>query len=345
MFDFEDFLISPDKTIFLVIEKINRNKKQFVFVTDENRKLLGVITDGDLRRGMINGYKVEDQLSKIMNNNPFKASINDNKTEIIRKMREKKIKQCPILDSDNSIISIQFEDSSNLIINQENLVVIMSGGRGSRLMPLTKDKPKPLIEINGKPILETIINKLVKFGYRKIILSVNYKSRLLEDYFGDGSKFGVQIDYIKEEKPLGTAGSLSLIKRNIDKPFIVMNSDLVTDLNYFDLLEYHKKTNSKATMCIKNIKFELPYGVIKTKDSKLIDIQEKPFHEHSINAGIYVLNPEILNFIPKDIFFDMTDLFNSLIDQKLEISTFPIFENWHDIGSIKDLEKINKDEY
>lgn len=336
------YTIKPQHTLTDAIKKITLNKKQFVLIIDKADCLLGILTDGDIRRGILKGFSLNDTVNKIMNTTPLTASTKETSRQIINKMTIKKVKQCPIIDKKKKLKGIEFLDKSSTRFSLDNFVVIMAGGMGKRLSPFTKDKPKPLMNIAGKPILERIIINLAKHGFKKIFLTVYYKSEMLEEFFGDGSSYGVNLNYIKEKSPLGTAGSISLLPNKPKKPFLVMNSDIVTDVNYFGLLDFHEENKSIATMCLKDFSVEVPYGVVQTSNNKILKIQEKPIITHKVNAGIYVLNPEATNHIPSNKYFDMTELFEILIKGKHKTSAFPIFENWADIANIEDLRKIDK---
>ena len=336
------YTIHPERTLTDAIKKITLNKKQFVLIVDRNNCLLGILTDGDIRRGILKGFSLNDTVNKIMNANPITASTRESSRQIIDKMMIKNVQQCPIIDKKNKLKDIKFLDKSLTSFSLDNFVVIMAGGMGKRLSPYTKERPKPLMNIAGKPILERIIINLAKHGFKEIFLAVYYKSEMLEEFFGDGSSYGVKLNYIKEKSPLGTAGSISLLPNKPKKPFLVMNSDIVTDVNYFGLLDFHKKNKSIVTMCLKDFSVEVPYGVVQTNNNKILKIKEKPILTYKVNAGIYVLSPKATNYIPSNEYFDMTELFEILIKNKHKTSAFPIFENWADIANIEDLRKIDK---
>ena len=336
------YTIEPERTLTDAIKKITLNKKQFVLIVDKNNCLLGILTDGDIRRGILKGFSLNDNVNKIMNTDPLTANTTESSRQIINKMMIKNVQQCPIIDKKKKLKDIEFLDELSTRFSLDNFVMIMAGGMGKRLSPYTQERPKPLMNIAGKPILERIIINLAKHGFKKIFLSIYYKSEMLEEFFGDGSSYGVELKYIKENSPLGTAGSISLLPSKPKKSFLVMNSDIVTDVNYSGLLDFHEKNKSIATMSLKDFSFEVPYGVVQTNKNKILKIQEKPVLTYKINAGIYVLSPEVTDYIPSNKYFDMTELFEVLIKNKSKISAFPIFENWADIANIEDLRKIEK---
>jgi NDP-sugar pyrophosphorylase family protein len=219
----------------------------------------------------------------------------------------------------------------------------MVGGLGTRLKPLTDSIPKPMLNVGNKPILETIVEKFAEFGFINIIMCANYKSHIIQDYFGDGSKFGVSIEYILEKKRMGTAGALSLLKEKPTEPFFVMNGDLLTNANFEHLHDYHVSNASAATMCVREYDFQVPYGVVNIANSKILSIEEKPLHKFFVSAGMYMLSPEALEYIPENEFFDMPALFEKLISKKKNILSFPLREYWLDIGRIEEFEKANNE--
>jgi len=222
-----------------------------------------------------------------------------------------------------------------------NKVVLMVGGLGTRLQPLTENIPKPMLEVGNKPILQTIVEKFAEYGYLNIVMCINYKSHVIKDYFGDGAEFGVNIEYVSEKDRMGTAGALSLLKDKPQEPFFVMNGDLLTNANFEHLHNFHISNNSIGTMCVRDYDFQVPFGVVSIKDTKILSIDEKPMHKFFVNAGIYMFDPEILDYIPKNEFYDMPTLFKKLIDKNKKVISFPLREYWLDVGRIEEYEKAN----
>ncbi len=270
--------------------------------------------------------------------------VNDSKEDVLRIAVQKQVYQIPIVDSAGVLVGIEVVEELLKPTEYSNKVILMAGGLGSRLRPLTNDLPKPLLEVGNKPILETIIANFAKYGFKNIILSVNYKSQMIEDYFGDGSTFGVSIEYIHENKKLGTAGALSLMKDKLTEPFFVMNGDLLTNVNLEHMLEYHTQNQAIATMGVREYDFQVPYGVVKIKGHHIESIEEKPTHTFFVNGGVYFLDTEVLNYIPENSFYDMPVLFEKLIENKQKTISFLIREYWLDIGRMSDFEQAN-DEY
>ena len=342
MNNYKDILLSPTSTIKEALEIINQGSMRIALVVEDS-KLVGVVSDPDIRRAMLKNISLEDSIESIYKKNPFKCFINETKEEIIAKAIEKNIYEIPIVDSENNLIG--FETLTHLLKpkSHQNKVVLMVGGLGTRLRPLTEDTPKPMLKVGDRPILETIILNFKKYGFTDIILSVSYKSHMIEEYFGDGTKFGVQIEYLHEKKRMGTAGALSLIKEKLEKPFFVMNGDLLTNINFEHMMEYHISNNSYATMGVREYDFQVPYGVVNIDGINIKNIEEKPTHTFYVSGGVYVLSPKVLDLIPNEKFYDMPTLFENIINKDLKSISFPIHEYWLDIGRIEEFEKANND--
>ena len=336
-------LLNIDYTIQKALEVIDNGTLRIAIVVDKDNHLLGTLNDGDIRRALLNGYSLDSTIENIYYKKPILGYINESKEKIIKKAIQNSVYQIPIVDNKNRLIDI--EDLATLLTDRErvNRVIIMAGGLGSRLKPLTDDIPKPLLKVGNKPILERIIEKFANYGFKNITISLNYKSDMIKEYFKDGKKFGVKIDYIEESKRLGTAGALSLLKNIPNEPFFVMNADLLTDVNFSHFLDFHIMDNALATMCVREYDFQVPYGVIDIENSQIKSIIEKPIHKFFVNAGIYLLSPEVLKFVPKNQFFDMPSLFEKLIKNDIKTLSFPIHEYWLDIGRIDDYHKANRE--
>lgn len=338
----KEILINKNQTLLDTMRVIDAAALQFAVVVDERRHLLGTVTDGDIRRGILRGEGLDVPITSVMNDNPTSAKIGQRPYKYKQLMRAKQLKQLPIVDNKNKIIDILFMDSLSVSTNK-NTVILMVGGLGSRLRPLTNEIPKPMLKVGNKPILETIVEGFKQYGYTNFIFSVNYKKEVIHDYFQNGEAFGVTIEYIEENKRMGTAGALSLLKERPEDPFFVMNGDLLTQINFDQLMQFHYEHNSIATMCVREYEFQIPYGVIETRDADLVNIKEKPIHRSFINAGIYVLNPEVFDYIPEEQFYDMPTLFEQLIEHGEKTSAFPVHEYWLDIGQIDDFNRANNE--
>lgn len=343
MIDIEDIIVNESTIIMDVLKIIDKSSKQLAIVVDKNNKLLGTISDGDIRRAILKSISLENTVKNIYFRTPTVANINDSRESIINICTSKKIHQIPIVDDNGNLVGLEILDELISKQNKSNKVVLMVGGLGTRLKPLTNTTPKPMLYVGGKPILETIISKFASYGFVNIVLCVNYKSDIIKDYFGDGNKFGVNIEYIFEEKRMGTAGALSLLIENPDEPFFVMNGDLLTNVNFEHLLNFHLESNAMATMCVREYDFQVPFGVVELDVGKIKSIKEKPTHSFFVSAGIYMLSPAVLSHIPKDEFYDMPTLFEKMIELKEELVSFPIREYWLDIGRIEEFEKANSE--
>jgi dTDP-glucose pyrophosphorylase len=341
MDDWKDVSVSPKQTIREALEVIDTGAIQVALVVDDNDQLEGVATDGDIRRSILQGVNLDAPVQSVMNENPITARPQQDRQSLIDRMKARRIHQIPLVNDDGRVVGIEVLDDLLQPERRSNSIIIMAGGLGTRLRPLTEDCPKPLLEVGDQPILETILEGFVTHGFHRFYLSVNYKSGMVEDYFGDGSDWGVDITYLHEEQRLGTAGPLSLLPEPPDEPLIVMNGDLLTKLNFAHLLDYHRDQNAIATMCVREHETQVPYGVIATEDQRMMGIEEKPTERYFVNAGIYVLEPETLGLVPEDEFFDMTELFEALLDREAEATVFPVREYWQDVGQKEDFRRVN----
>ncbi len=334
--------ISPQASIREALEAIDRGTMQIALIV-ENEILLGTITDGDIRRAFLQGKTLSDSIKGIFNASPVKGIINQPREDLLQMALAKEVKQIPMVDDAGHLIGIECIDDYLRVTEKPNTVILMAGGLGSRLRPLTIDTPKPMLAVGSKPILETIIESFSRYGFRNFYLSVNYMAEKIRDHFGDGKGHGVSISYLNEKNRLGTAGALSLLPDDTEAPLIVMNGDILTNVNFEHLLNYHMHTGADATMCVREYEFQVPYGVVHTKGAAIHSITEKPTHQFYVNAGIYVLSPQVLSLIPKGKFFDMPQLFQELIGRNKKTCSFPIREYWMDIGQPNDFEKANSE--
>ncbi len=335
----EKIKLHPDSTIKEALLAIDKGAMKIAVVVDKDGKLVGVLTDGDIRRGLLHGMGLEASIGGIMQTNPFVCSVNDSREDILTRVLGKKIYHIPILDKDGRFVGIEDIEALIQSSRKPNRVVLMVGGLGSRLRPLTENLPKPMLKVGNRPILETIIRNFKSYGFEDIILSVNYKAELVREYFGDGSGFGVKIEYVYEDKRMGTAGALSLMREKFDEPFFVMNGDLLTNVNFEHFLNFHLEQESIATMAVREYEYQVPFGVVNQHDGEITSIVEKPKQRYYVNAGIYILSPEVLEYIPDDEFYDMPTLFDTLIEKQKKPISFPVHEYWLDIGQMKQLEQ------
>ncbi|MDA8442318.1 MAG: nucleotidyltransferase family protein [Peptococcaceae bacterium] len=341
MISWKKSLILESMPILEAIRKIDVSSLQIALVVDENNILKGTITDGDIRRAILKGISLEDTVQKVMNSNPTTVQANADRDTILDQMKLKKLRQIPVIDEQGKVIGLEILDEMLSSRERDNWVVLMAGGMGTRLGKLTNECPKPLLKVGSKPILETILENFIAYGFRKFYFSVNYKAEMIEAYFGDGSKWGIQIKYIYETKRMGTAGALGLLPEQPDQALIIMNGDLLTKVNLAQLLNFHTEHTAKATMCVREYQFQVPFGVVQVQNHHLTRVEEKPMQKFFVNAGIYVLEPEVLKLIPTDLFYDMPTLFEQLISQQYQTAAFPIREYWLDVGQMSDFEKAN----
>lgn len=336
-------LITPTTPILKAIEIIDNSSMQIALVVNEGRKLVGTVTDGDIRRGILRGIGLNDPVTQVMNTTPTVAREYEERNSILAVMKAGQFNQMPIVNENGIVINL--ETLSDLIqsSDRDNWVILMAGGLGTRLHPLTNDCPKPLLKVGNKPILETIIQSFLEYGFRRFYLAVNYKAEMIEEYFGDGTKWGAEIRYLKENEKLGTAGALSLLPHRPSKSILVMNGDLLTKVNFQHLLDFHLEHKAQATMCVREYKFQVPYGVVQLNKHQLTGIVEKPIQQFFVSAGVYILEPDVLDFIPANTYFDMPNLFEKLIENKKETAVFPVREYWLDIGHMRDFERANWD--
>ena len=338
-----DIKLGINSTIKDALQTINNGGLQIAIVVDENDALVGTVTDGDIRRGLLNGLDLNSSVSLVVHKSPSVASVGDTKESILKIALAKKLHKIPLVDELGKLVGI--EDIEDIIkpVGKTNRVILMVGGLGTRLRPLTQDTPKPMLKVGNKPILQTIVEKFAEYGFINITMCVNFNASIIRDYFGDGKEFGVNIDYVLEQKRMGTAGALSLLKERPSEPFFVMNGDLLTNVNFEHILNYHALNKATATMCVREYDYEVPYGVVKMNDNKIIEIAEKPVQKFFVSAGIYMLSPEILDLIPQDEFYDMPTLFEKAIAQDKNVISFPIHEYWIDIGRLEEYQKANEE--
>ncbi len=340
MIDWKNISLSKEKTLREAMELLDKWALRVVLVVDANEKLEGVITDGDVRRGLLKGLTMDAPVDIIMSRRPLVAFPEVNSEYIRKLMANKNILAIPIVDITNRVVGLETIDTVQNNKNNSCDVVLIAGGFGKRLHPLTEQCPKPLLKLGNKPILESIIQDFIEQGFPRFFISTHYKSNLIKEYFSDGSDLGCEILYINEEKPLGTAGCLGFLPDTISQDFIVMNADVITKINFQNLLNFHQEQARLATMCIREMVHKLPYGVVSVDYPHVSRLREKPEYTDFINAGIYALNKKVLERVGKGEHLDMTDLLEQLINKGRNVVAFPIHEYWMDIGRMEDYEKV-----
>ena len=325
--------LSPIRDAITIIDESNI---QLALVIDENYRLVGTVTDGDVRRGLLKGVDLDESVQSIMCRD-FHSVLEDSSPKAVETMMtERSVRQVPVLDAKGRLSDIYIHQS--IVAAPRTLdhsVVVMAGGEGTRLRPMTDECPKPMLKVGGKPMLEIILEGCVESGFRRFYFSVNYLKQQIKDYFEDGSKWGVQIDYLEEDAPLGTAGAISLIPTKPANPILVINGDVLTKVDFLRLLEFHEKQNLVGTICVGRYETTIPFGVVETEDTIVKSINEKPVLTHHINSGIYLIESSMLDLLEVGVRCDMTDLFERALALNEPLGAFPIHEYWVDIGESK----------
>lgn len=341
--DWKKSIIQDNAKMIDALRVIDQAEMQVALVVDENNKLLGVITDGDIRRAILKAQDFNTPVIDIMNKTPTTGTPDMTRQQMLGLMRMKTIHQLPILDNIGRLIGMEMLDQLWQQTKHENQVILMAGGLGTRLKERTKDCPKPLLKIGNKPILETILDSFIEYGFYRFTISLGYRGDMIADYLGDGKKWGVEISYVQENEPLGTAGALSLLPEKPKDPFFVMNGDILTKVNYRQLLRFHNEHQASATMCVNGFDHRIPYGVVNMNDVNIQSIEEKPVQSIMVNAGIYVLSPDCLDHVPQNEHYNMTSLFEDLIKAEKSTVGFPIREYWLDVGQPKDFDRAEQE--
>jgi len=343
MDDWRKVLLTPKDSLERTIKVLHEGGCRIALVADKFGMLLGTVTDGDIRRALINQLTMESPVSLIMNGNPITVDDKINNKEILSLMSDQSLLHMPIIDKDGILCGL--ETLQHLIESPicDNPIFLMAGGFGTRLHPLTKSTPKPLLKVGNKPILEMIIEQFINYGFHNFYISTHFKSEQIRDYFKDGELHNISIKYVHEDSPLGTAGSLGLLPDDLpDLPIIVMNGDLLTKVDFKNLFNFHCEHNSEATMCVREYDFQVPYGVVEIDDYNIKRITEKPVHKFFVNAGIYVLNRSLINKVDGKSYLDMTDFLEKELNNS-GVKAFPIHEYWLDIGQVEEYEKANRE--
>lgn len=336
-------LLPITATVQQAITRLEESAMQIVLIVTDDERLLGTLTDGDIRRGLLRGLTLASPVDSIIQRNPMVVPPGWNRDTVLQLMKFNKLHQVPVVDEQNRVVGVHLLDSLLVPGKRPNLMVIMAGGRGTRLLPHTENCPKPMLPVGGKPMLEHIIERAKADGFERFVLAIHYLGHMIEDYFGNGERLQVQIDYLREEKPLGTAGALSLLQASPQEPFLISNGDVLTDIRYGELLDFHCRHRAAATMAVQLHEWQHPFGVVKTNGVDIVGIEEKPITRSHINAGIYVLEPMALQVIPTGEHCDMPTLFSRLQEQAERTIVYPMHEPWLDVGRPSDLEKAREE--
>ncbi|MDB4215282.1 nucleotidyltransferase family protein [Burkholderiaceae bacterium] len=329
-------LLIRTATIQAAIHNLDQVAIKIVLVVDEDGKLEGTISDGDIRRALLRGLSMDSPLTTVVHRNPFVVPPNMPRGSIEQLMLANKIQQIPVVDEHRKVVGLHVWDQIASPQALSNVMVIMAGGKGTRLRPHTEACPKPLLPVNGKPMLEHIIDRAKTEGFSHFVISLHYLGHMIEEYFEDGSRFGVRIDYLREESPLGTAGALSLLSPRPSEPIVVTNGDVLTDIHYDEVLDFHLRQKAVATMAVRVHEWQHPFGVVQTEGIDIVGFEEKPVARSHINAGVYALDPSSLDELDKNSPCDMPTLFRRLQTKELRTVAYPMHEPWLDVGRPSD---------
>ena len=341
---FHDNFVSQELSLEESIKFLEKANLKILFVLSNEQKLIGTITDGDIRRGILNGIPLSGKTNDFMQKDFVTSNDFDSIDEIHEKIAKNDLVAVPDLDKQGKILTLytnkKFVETPQ---KMNNPILLMAGGMGSRLAPLTHEIPKPLLKVGNKPIIETIMENFIKSGFSNFFISTFYKKDKIKNFIGNGDKWEIEVSYVEESEPLGTAGCLSLLPNTIKDPLIVMNGDVLTKINIKSLLDYHASMEAAITMCSRDFSYQVPYGVITSNDGVFEKVTEKPINSSQVSAGIYVINPDVLKNIEKNKFLDMPTLINDSAKNDLKVAVFPIHEYWLDIGQKRDFERAQID--
>ncbi|NCJ07072.1 NTP transferase domain-containing protein [Synechococcales cyanobacterium C] len=332
-------LLSIDSTLEQAIRNLDQSTLKIALVMTREEMLLGTLTDGDIRRGLLRGCDLQSLVDSVVNRNPIVVPPGLTRDTALRIMQANGIQQLPVVDEERHVVGLHLFDQLVLPTQRPNTMVIMAGGKGTRLMPLTENCPKPLLPVAGKPMLEHIIDRAKSEGFQHFVIAVHYLGHMIEDYCSDGSRWQVQIEYLREKIPLGTAGAISLWDAHPKAPFLVTNGDVLTDIRYGEMIDFHRQHAATATMAVRSHEWQNPFGVVNTKGVDIISFEEKPVVRSHVNAGIYVLSPAALDDLVPGEYCDMPFLFSRLQERGDRTIVYPMHEPWLDVGREADLQK------
>lgn len=334
-------ILSEASTLKQAIRNLDNSGIRIILVVDEVKKFVGTLSDGDIRRGLLKGLDLNSSIAGIVNRNAFVVPLEMARDTVLKLMETNNIHQVPVVDEQYKLLGLHLWDKIKSPPILTNLMVIMAGGKGTRLLPHTKNCPKPLVEMAGKPMLEHIIESAKLEGFNQFVIAIYHLGYMIEDYFGNGERLGVKINYLREDSPLGTAGALGLLNPRPNEPFVVTNGDVITDIRYGELLDFHNYHKASATMAVRAHEWQHPFGVVRTQGADIIGFEEKPLVRNHINAGVYALSPKVLNELTGDTPCDMPTLFEQLQAKSKRTVAYPMHEPWLDVGRPDDLQQAN----
>ncbi|WP_370134389.1 nucleotidyltransferase family protein [Alteromonas sp.] len=333
--------LSKVDSVATAMKLLDEGGEGVLFFVDHDNKFLGMTTDGDFRRAILNGVT---DINEVLNKNPTTMPSTATKNEIKASLKLLHRKHMPLIDEKGKLASVYVLGMKE-VTTKKDKVVIMAGGLGSRLGELTKTTPKPMLHVGGQPMLKHLVDQFSEHGFKKFIFCVNYKKEIIKDYFKDGSKLGVEIEYVEEEAKLGTAGALSLINsERVTENFFVINADVLTNLDFSLFMDYHVSKSTCLTMAVREFEQQIPFGVIERDlDGRVTAIKEKPISTYNVNAGIYILSKSVLRYLNYNEYADMPDFISLLNSKNLKTHAYQVEDYWLDIGRKSDLEKAQQD--
>lgn len=333
----EAYRVPPGARLRDALLAIDRSGGEIALVVDAAGRLIGTLTDGDIRRALLKGASLDAPLAHFLHRDFSTAPVGASRAEILDLMQARQIRQVPVVDSSGRLVGLHLLDAILGTLERPNWAVVMAGGKGSRLRPITEHVPKPMIRVAGRPILERLLLHLVGYGFRRVFLSINYLGHMVEEYFGDGSRFGCHIEYLREEAPLGTGGALSLLPERPRDPFLVMNGDLVTQVNLHEMLAFHAGGPQVATLGVRKYFHTVPFGCVELDGDRILGMIEKPCLVRCVNAGVYVLNPELAAAVPAGEAFGLPTLLEHCLVRSQTVCAYEIEDDWIDVGQREQL--------
>lgn len=344
-YDWKNILINQHECIRNALKTIDSEALRIALVVNEDMDLVGVVTDGDIRRGLLKNLTLDDSVSAVMNPTPLTIPVGTSRKDAKKLMHSKGILAIPVVDG-KKVVALETLHSFSQLHKYEHPVFLMAGGFGTRLKPLTDNCPKPLLKVGDKPILEILLQSFIRAGFVNFYVSTHYLPEMIQAHFGDGSKWNVKITYVHEDTPLGTGGALGLLPETTpDLPLIVINGDVLTNVDFERVLEFHLKHAPAATMCVRDYEYQVPFGVIEGDGNRITGMVEKPVHRFFVNAGIYVISADLRKSVQSNQYLDMPSLLESSISVGQDVLMFPVHEYWLDIGRIDDFNKAQLDVY
>lgn len=339
MLNWRNAIVPFNSSVADVIRNLDQSGLQIALVVSEDGRLVGTLTDGDIRRGLLRGLNLASPVESVVFRSPLVVPPHMERSMVLQLMSANRLHQLPVVDEYRQVKGLHLWDDLMQPGERGNSMIIMAGGKGTRLRPHTENCPKPLLPVGGKPMLQHIIERAHGEGFMNFVISVHYLGHMIVDYFEDGSKFGVKIEYLREQSPLGTAGALGLLAERPTMPFLVTNGDVMTDIRYGELLDFHSRHSAVATMAVRLHEWQHPFGVVRTEGVDIVGFEEKPVARSHINAGVYVLDPSAVDALEPREPCDMPELFSRLKQRSARTIVYPMHEPWLDVGRVDDLER------